>query len=121
MFINFSRVTEDEFQQMNDKQKPRYFAAKANGALVAYMKLSKKGEIFLSDQADMMNICGAFLLPEFRGKGMYSAFLGYVASILAREGYQRIGVDFESFNPTARGFWLKHFTAYTNSVVRRID
>jgi len=30
-------------------------------------------------------------------------------------------VDCESFNPTARGFWLKYFKEYTHSVVRRID
>jgi len=35
--------------------------------------------------------------------------------------YSRLGVDFESINPTAWGFWLKYFDAYTHSVVRRID
>jgi len=30
-------------------------------------------------------------------------------------------VDFESFNPTAWGFWCKHFASYTHSVVRRVD
>ena len=32
-----------------------------------------------------------------------------------------LGVDFESLNPSGSGFRLKHFTAYTHSVVRRID
>ncbi len=41
--------------------------------------------------------------------------------LFAAEGFLRMGVDFESFNPTAYGFWLKHFTAYTYSVVRRVD
>jgi len=35
--------------------------------------------------------------------------------------YNLLGVDFESFNPTASNFWLKYFTEYTHSVVRRID
>lgn len=39
----------------------------------------------------------------------------------AAKGYTRLGVDFESLNPTAYGFWLKYFDAYTHSVVRRID
>jgi len=30
-------------------------------------------------------------------------------------------LDFESINPAAYGFWLKHFDTYTRSVVRRID
>ncbi len=42
-------------------------------------------------------------------------------NILKTEGYTRLGVDFESINPSGSGFWLKHFHAYTNSVVRRID
>lgn len=37
------------------------------------------------------------------------------------EGYLLLGVDCESFNPTARGFWLKYFTPYTYGLVRRID
>lgn len=45
----------------------------------------------------------------------------YFVAELKEEGYTRLGVNFESFNPTGRGFWLKYFTAYTNSVVRRSD
>ena len=41
--------------------------------------------------------------------------------ILKEQGYTRLGVDFESFNPSGSGFWLKHFSAYTFGVVRRID
>jgi hypothetical protein len=40
---------------------------------------------------------------------------------LAAQGRTRLGVDFESINPYGSGFWLKYFTAYTCSVVRRID
>ena len=67
------------------------------------------------------HIRGAYCLPEHRGKGLYQNLLNFTISVLKREGYTKLGVDFESFNPTARGFWLKYFTAYTNSVVRRID
>jgi len=41
--------------------------------------------------------------------------------VLKKDGVERLGVDFESFNPTAHAFWLKYFEAYTHSVVRRID
>jgi hypothetical protein len=33
----------------------------------------------------------------------------------------RLGVDYESINPSGAGFWQKYFTEYTHSVVRRID
>jgi len=62
-----------------------------------------------------------------------SRFLAYVFPVTNKQavnnylqklkalGYTRLGVIFESFNPSGSGFWLKHFTAYTHSVVRRID
>ena len=47
--------------------------------------------------------------------------MNFVIRILAAEGYTHLGVDYESFNPTAAGFWQKHFIPYTSGVVRRID
>ena len=70
---------------------------------------------------DVMNICGAYLLPEYRGKGIFDSLFFYVENTLAQEGVKLLGVDFESYNLTANGFWMKYFTAYTYSVARRID
>ena len=47
--------------------------------------------------------------------------MNLVINTLEAEGYTKLGVDFESINPSGSGFWLKYFNAYTNSVVRRID
>ena len=47
--------------------------------------------------------------------------LSLLTQKLKTDGYTCLGVDFESINPNAYGFWLKHFDAYTYSVVRRID
>jgi len=47
--------------------------------------------------------------------------LSWLMDLLRERGYLRCGVDFECFNYTARRFWLKYFTAYSDSVVRRID
>ena len=99
----------------------RIFAARREGGLVAYLKLRDGGENFACDAPDMLNICGAYATPGVRGTGLYAGLLRYTEAILAEEGYIRLGVDFESFNPTALEFWSKHFTAYTHSVVRRID
>ena len=85
------------------------------------MEVMDEGENFVTEISGMKNICGAFCLPEYRGKGISQSLLDFIISKLREEGYTRLGVDFESFNPTATGFWLKHFTAYTSSVVRRID
>ncbi len=99
----------------------RYFAAIAGEEYAAYIKISDTAENFITEHPAMLNICGAYCSPEFRGLGIYHNLLSFLTDILRQEGYQLLGVDCESFNPNARGFWSKYFTEYTNSVVRRID
>lgn len=99
----------------------RLFTASQAEKSIAYIEITDNGENFATEDGNMKNIRGAFCLPEYRGKGVAQRLLNYVISRLKSEGHNSLGVDFESFNPTASGFWLKHFTAYTNSVVRRID
>ncbi|MDF2540228.1 MAG: putative glycosyl hydrolase [Herbinix sp.] len=99
----------------------RYFTAKKEGNHIAYIKISNDGENFATEDKKMININGAYCKPEFRGSGIYHNLLCYLMNVLKKEGYLLLGVDCESFNPTARGFWLKYFAEYTHSVVRRID
>lgn len=99
----------------------RYFVAKQNGKICAFLKISASGETFVATGNSYRHITGAYCLPEHRGKEVYQNLLNFTISALKGEGYTRLGVNFESFNPTGRGFWLKYFAAYTNSVVRRID
>ena len=99
----------------------RLFVSKDNENLIAFLEVTSDGENFVTEVEGMCNICGAFCLPEYRGKSIYQNLLNFTIMRLKEEGYKLLGVDFESFNPTAYGFWLKYFTAYTNSVVRRID
>lgn len=113
--------TQEEFIVSSMQEEGRYFVAKQNGKLCAFVKISVAGETFVATGSTYRHIRGAYCLPEHRGKGLYQNLLNFTISVLKREGYTRLGVDFESFNPTARGFWLKYFDAYTNSVVRRID
>jgi len=99
----------------------RFFGAKYNGNLCAYLNISASGETFIADGAEYKHISGAFCLPEHRGKGVYQNLLNFAVFALKNEGFTQLGVDFESINPTAWGFWLKYFTPYTYGVVRRID
>lgn len=120
-FMNRKPETQEKFEISSVQDGGRYFAAKQNGKLCAFLKISASGEAFVATGNSYRHITGAYCLPEHRGKGLYQNLLNFTISILKREGYTRLGVNFESFNPTARGFWLKYFAAYTNSVVRRID
>lgn len=104
-----------------EENPPRTFAAEVGGNIAAYIEMKSEGENFAAYSPDMLNICGAYCLPEFRGNGLMQSLLNHALSVLRAEGYERLGVDCESFNPTALNFWTKHFEVYTHSVVRRID
>jgi len=102
-------------------RKSRIFGAYYGSDIIAFIEVMNSGENFACEDSSMMNICGAYCLHEHRSKDVYRNLLNFLILTLKSEGYTRLGVDFKSFNPTASGFWLKYFTAYTNSVVRRID
>lgn len=113
--------TPEAYIQSSIEEGARYFTAKQDGKLCAFLRVSASGETFAATGNTYRHINGAYCLPEHRGKGVYQNLLNYAIATLQAEGYTQLGVDFESFNPTARGFWLKYFTAYTHGVVRRID
>lgn len=120
-FMNRTPESLHAFTDTAANDKGRFFAAFHNGKLCAYLKTAGTGETFAAEESNYRHIRGAFCLSEHRGKGMYQNLLNYVISVHKAEGYTRLGVDFESFNPSARGFYLKYFLPYTYSVVRRID
>jgi len=120
-FMYRARNSEAEFVEEYRQFQPIYFAAGQNGRLVAYIKAELDGENFIKDTPGYLHVKGAYCLPEHRGKGLNQRLLGMLIQKLKMNGYTRLGVDFESINPTAYGFWLKYFDAYTHSVVRRID
>lgn len=99
----------------------RMFAAKKDDKIFAYIKVENNGETFISQNKSMMNITGAYMINEYRGIGIFSDLLFYVINTLKKDGYNYLGVDYESINPAANGFWQKYFSEYTYSLTRRID
>ena len=120
----FMRMRAEGFQEWLSRAEARasrVFIAMRGGEAIAYMEVMDEGENFATEASGMQSICGAYCLPAYRGGNVSVGLLNYIIQTLRAEGYESLGVDFESFNPTASGFWLKHFTAYTSSVTRRID
>ncbi len=120
----FMRSTPHEIEEWLIRAESRasiLFAAFDRDQAIAFIEVAEDGENFATAVPDMRNICGAFCLPQYRGTNVALSLLNLAITELKTEGCIRIGVDFESFNPTAYGFWLKYFTSYTHSVVRRID
>jgi len=99
----------------------RTFVAYKDSLIVGYIDVTDEGENFITTHPLMANICGAYCLPDYRGQNIMNDLLQYVSNILYDEGIRYLGVDHESYNPTANRFWNKYFKEYTNSVVKRIE
>ena len=117
-FMNRTPESVEEFRVSSGEDEGRYFVAKQKGEICAFVKIVASGETFIAKGNGYRHIRGAYCLPEHRGKGLYQNLLNFVIETLKKEGYTKLGVDFESFNPTARGFGLKYFAPYIHSVVR---
>lgn len=104
-----------------EKRASRLFAALAGEEPIAFIEVMAGGENFLTEGDGMQNICGAYCVPDWRGKGVSRMLLDKVLHTLQEEGTQLLGVDYETMNLTAANFWQKDFTPYTASLVRRVD
>lgn len=99
------------------EHKPACFAARREGAVAAFILTETEGETFIGESPGYRHITAAYCLPAHRGKGLHQ----HLINMALEKNCARLGVDFESFNPSGAGFWQKYFDAYTHSVVRRID
>jgi GNAT superfamily N-acetyltransferase len=85
------------------------------------MSIGPTAETFVAEHPTVMNIKGAYVADSERGTGVGKLLLAVVQEWLLQNDYQLCGVDFESINPLGSRFWMKYFTPYTYSLVRRID
>jgi GNAT superfamily N-acetyltransferase len=120
-FILRPSDTQESFIKKAERFRSVFFIAKYKSQIVAYIRAELDGETFIQDTPGYLHVKGAFCLPEHRGKGIHQMLLSLLVHKLRTQGYTRLGVDFESINPSGYAFWLKYFDAYTHSVVRRID
>jgi GNAT superfamily N-acetyltransferase len=113
--------SKESFISMCDRRQSRFFIAKDKSDIIGYFEIMKDGETFITEEPDMLNICGAYLKEDYRGKNIYQSLFSFVLETLKKDGIKRLGVDCETINPTALRFWKKYFDSYTYSFVRRID
>ncbi len=113
--------SEENFIAMCQRRQSRFFIAKNDSEIIGYIEIMNDGETFITEEQDMLNICGAYLKENYRGKNILQSLLSFVLETLKNEGVKRVGVDCETINPNALRFWGKYFDSYTYSFVRRID
>ena len=113
--------SKENFIAMCQRRQSRFFIAKNDSEIIGYIEIMNDGETFITEDPDMLNICGAYLKENYRGKNILQSLLSFVLETLKNDGIKRLGVDCETINPTALRFWRKYFDSYTYSFVRRID
>ncbi len=99
----------------------RVLAARKDGIIIGYMALDDEAETFVTEKAEVSNICGAYVREKYRATGVAKQLLDAMVEMCIKEGRNYLSVDYETVNPTALGFWTKHFSPYTYSFIRRID
>lgn len=116
-----NEFSKESFAAMCNRRKSRFFIAKDKLDVIGYIEIMKEGETFITEESDMLSICGAYLNENYRGKNIFQSLLSFILETLKNDGIKRLGVDCETINPTALRFWGKYFDCYTYSFVRRID
>ena len=120
-FMYREQCGEVDFMKEYSRFQSIYFVARYKGRTVAFIRAELDGETFVKDTPGYLQCKCIYCLPEHRGTGTAQNLLKLLVQKLKAQGFTRLGVDFESFNPSGSGFWLKHFDAYTYGVVRRVD
>jgi GNAT superfamily N-acetyltransferase len=110
-----------KFMDWFSKEEIRVFVACEKDEIIGFMSIQEEAETFISKAAGIVNICGAFVKEEYRGKNVATDLLYYVCEVCEMEGAEYLGVDCETLNPNALRFWGKYFKNYTFSYHRRID
>jgi ribosomal protein S18 acetylase RimI-like enzyme len=112
--------TKEKFDELCERRKSRFFVAYSDEKAVGYIEVGNDGETFISEDSDVLNICGTYVASDYRNSSA-KELLNFTMKKLANEGVKYLGVDCETLNPTALHFWDKYFESYTYSFVRRVD
>lgn len=117
----FFSKDKDVFKMWKQKHGASVIVAKDNEKIAGYIAYNGEGENFMVCNHSCMNICGMYVLPEYRALGVADGLTAAVYEMSKNHGYKYLGVDYETINPTALHYWTKYFAPYTYSFHRRID
>lgn len=111
-----------ELKEWFEEENHHLWIAYMNNQAVVYMRIKEKGESFITLVEDMVSVSSAYVDPKKRSLGIGSKLLRHVQNYIINDlKMKRYGVDYESLNPLAYGFWEKHFTPFTKTLTRRVD
>jgi GNAT superfamily N-acetyltransferase len=119
-------------RQPRDEARQRKFLAQEDNAVwlaedgtkvVGLLRLEGRGEgaCEIVRSPDTVGLSGAYVLEPYRGRGAAAGLLAAATRGYRAKGYTRCSVDWESYNPAATGFWLKHFAPVCYSLIRHVE
>ena len=115
------RSIDDHRRRLEDATRA-VLLADVDGATVGYLLVGPVADDVAAIVQDpgTASISGAFVRAAHRRHGVAETLLSAGIAWATDEGYERIGVDFESANLLASRFWLRHFSPVTYALVRRL-
>jgi GNAT superfamily N-acetyltransferase len=113
----------DELSSMLKKSGNLAWIVWKGNEAIGYMKVApvEDGAAWMVNGEGKFAVNGAYVKPEYRGKGIAKLLLSAIMKWALKEGFIRCSVDFEATNLEACQFWLKHFKPVCRSMVRRLD
>ncbi len=113
-------VTPDEYREFISTPSNTYWLAELEGEPAGLMRFEahSHGATDIVESETTIAITGAYIRPQYRGKGSAPALLDAALHYYSERGYERCSVDFESFNPEAANFWMKYFEPVSFSLMR---
>lgn len=116
-----ARSAEEQRRRIEDPGRA-VLLADVDGRVVGHLLVGPVADdvATIVQDARTASITGAFVRAEHRRTGVAQTLLASAIEWARSEGYERLGVDFESANTLASRFWLRQFTPVTFAMVRRL-
>ena len=123
LFLRRDRYSRNDILEIIQKSNV-FIAWEANNVIgFTNVSVSQRDNIIdLSvNNSGLIDEIGAYIKPEYRGKGLGKELLKYVFDYCNNNGFEGIHVDFETANIFANKFWRKYFNPMLLSVRRTIN
>jgi ribosomal protein S18 acetylase RimI-like enzyme len=78
----------------------------------------ERDSVDILDAESVIYISGAYVRPDYRGRGIATHLLDRALQDYARQSFTCCSVDFESANPEAASFWPRYFEPVCYSLLR---
>ena len=112
--------SEAEIRRLVTDEPNSIWLAEGDGQAQGFLRFEREsfGAVQISLAPTTISITGAFVRPDWRGRGAGAAMLAAAVDDYRRQGFERMAVDYETINPEALAFWPRFFTPVAISYMR---